>query len=56
MIPFLDRARNEAVESRTPLLFLDEFDSFPSKNYPLLLPLMWDGRLSLGNVSFRSER
>ncbi len=43
----LDDVRNAKVEDRMPLLFLDEFDSAPS-NYGLLLPLLWDGELSLG--------
>jgi hypothetical protein len=47
LIPPLDAARNLKVEDRIPLLFLDEFDSAPS-NIPLLLPLLWDGELNLG--------
>ena len=43
----LDEARNAKVEDQNPLLFLDEFDSSPA-NYGLLLPLLWDGALSLG--------
>jgi hypothetical protein len=47
LIPPLDAARNFKVEDRLPLLFLDEFDVHEN-NYPLLLPLLWDGQLTLG--------
>jgi hypothetical protein len=47
MIPPLDAARNMKVEDRIPLLFLDEFDSV-STNVPLLLPLLWDGEVTIG--------
>jgi len=47
LIPPLDAARNLKVEDRIPLLFLDEFDSRPS-NISLLLPLLWDGELNIG--------
>ena len=47
LIPPLDAARNAKVEDQVPLLFLDEFDSRPS-NIPLLLPMLWDGELTLG--------
>src|ERR1051325_5775628 len=47
LIPPLDAARNLKVEDRIPLLFLDEFDSAPG-NISLLLPLLWDGELNLG--------
>jgi len=47
LIPALDAARNEKVEDKLPLLFLDEFDVAPA-NYPLLLPLLWDGQLTVG--------
>jgi hypothetical protein len=43
----LDEARNAKVEDKLPLLFLDEFDT-TDKHYALLLPLLWDGTLSLG--------
>ncbi|HOO89887.1 MAG TPA: hypothetical protein PLA74_03605 [Syntrophales bacterium] len=43
----LDEARNAKVEDELPLLFFDEFDS-SVENYGLLLPLLWDGSLSLG--------
>lgn len=36
-------------KKRLPLLFIDEFDSFPEKNYPLLLPLLWDGVLHMND-------
>lgn len=47
LIAPLDAARNLKVEDRLPLLFLDEFDSSQG-NYALLLPLLWDGAISLG--------
>jgi hypothetical protein len=47
LIPPLDAARNLKVEDRIPLLFLDEFDS-SEENYALLLPLLWDGELNIG--------
>lgn len=47
LIPPLDAARNLKVQDRLPLLFLDEFDSKPG-NAALLLPLLWDGELNLG--------
>lgn len=43
----LDDVRNTKVDDKVPLLFLDEFDATPS-NYALLLPLLWDGALSIG--------
>lgn len=47
MIPPLDAARNLKVEDRIPLLFLDEFDSSPG-HVPMLLPLLWDGDVTIG--------
>lgn len=47
MIPALDAARNLKVEDRIPLLFLDEFDSSPA-HVPMLLPLLWDGDVTIG--------
>lgn len=47
LIPPLDEARNLKVQDTIPLLFLDEFDADES-NTALLLPLLWDGELSLG--------
>jgi hypothetical protein len=47
LIPPLDAARNLKVDDKIPLLFLDEFDS-RAENLPLLLPLLWDGGLTLG--------
>jgi hypothetical protein len=40
----LDECRNHKVQDRLPILFLDEFDS-KAQNYPLLLPLLWDGEI-----------
>jgi hypothetical protein len=47
LIPALDAARNLKVQDQVPLLFLDEFDCRPA-NSALLLPLLWDGELNLG--------
>ena len=47
LIPPLEAARNLKVTDRIPLLFLDEFDAQPA-HYPLLLPLLWDGQLTVG--------
>jgi hypothetical protein len=47
MIPPLDATRNLKVEDQIPLLFLDEFDSSPSF-IPMLLPLLWDGEVTIG--------
>jgi predicted AAA+ superfamily ATPase len=44
----IDELRNLKVNDRFPLLFLDEFDSDPSR-YPALLPLLWDGELQIGH-------
>jgi len=44
----LDAVRNIKVNDKLPLLFLDEFDCQLS-NYPLLLPLLWDGELQVGH-------
>ena len=52
LVPPLDAARNLKVEDRVPLLFLDEFDSSP-QNFALLLPLLWDGSLNLGQRDLR---
>ena len=52
LITPLDAARNLKVEDRLPLLFFDEFDSSPS-NFALLLPLLWDGSLNVGQRDLR---
>ncbi|OHB62268.1 MAG: hypothetical protein A2Y76_05360 [Planctomycetes bacterium RBG_13_60_9] len=44
----LEAVRNLKVNDKLPLLFLDEFDSC-ERNYPPLLPLMWDGTLQVGH-------
>lgn len=44
----IDELRNLKVNDRFPLLFLDEFDSDPSR-YSALLPLLWDGELQIGH-------
>jgi hypothetical protein len=51
----LDEARNAKVDDRVPLLFLDEFDSADS-NFALLLPLLWDGELSVGQRTLKLGR
>ncbi|HEY1600944.1 MAG TPA: AAA family ATPase [Pirellulales bacterium] len=51
----LDAARNITIEGKLPIVFLDEFDSHDS-NYPLLLPLLWDGELDVGNRELRLGR
>ena len=55
LIPARDAARNMKVDDRIPLLFLDEFDSKPS-NIPLVLPLLWDGELNLGQRDLKLGR
>ena len=44
----VDELRNVKVNDGFPLLFLDEFDSDPSR-YPSLLPLLWEGELHIGH-------
>lgn len=44
----VDELRNVKVNDRFPLLFLDEFDSDPSR-YATLLPLLWEGELHIGH-------
>lgn len=44
----IDELRNLKVNDRFPLLFLDEFDSDPTR-YAALLPLLWDGELQVGH-------
>ena len=48
----LDEARNTKVEDKLPLLFLDEFDASPS-NFGLLLPLLWDGAVTMRHTDLR---
>jgi hypothetical protein len=48
----LEAVRNIKVVDRIPLLFLDEFDSDKS-NFSTLLPLLWDGELSVGHLRLR---
>ena len=43
----LEAVRNQKVLDQLPILFLDEFDS-DETNYPLLLPLLWDGEMHVG--------
>ena len=52
MVPPLDASRNLKVEDSIPLLFLDEFDSAPT-NVPLLLPLLWDGEVTIGRKALK---
>lgn len=44
----IDLLRNVKVNDGFPLLFLDEFDSDPSR-YATLLPLLWDGEMHIGH-------
>jgi hypothetical protein len=44
----VDELRNLKVNDQRALLFLDEFDSDPSR-YATLLPLLWDGELQVGH-------
>jgi hypothetical protein len=55
LIKPLDDARNAKVEDKIPLLFLDEFDASPA-NFGLLLPLLWDGALSLGQRDLKLSK
>ena len=55
LTPAIDRVRNLKVEDKLPLLFLDEFDS-NQNNIPLLLPLLWDGELSVGQRDLKLGR
>jgi hypothetical protein len=48
----VDELRNLKVNDRFPLLFLDEFDSDPSR-YAGLLPLLWEGALHVGHRDLR---
>jgi hypothetical protein len=48
LIQPLEAVRNLKVVDRLPMLFLDEFDIGPA-GYSLLLPLLWDGELHVGN-------
>ena len=48
----LDAVRNLKVQDRLPILFLDEFDSEPER-YPLLLPLLWDGELTVAHRNLK---
>ena len=48
----LEEVRNIKVVDKIPLLFLDEFDS-NENNYSLLLPLLWDGALGVGQRRLR---
>jgi hypothetical protein len=48
----LDAVRNLKVQDTLPILFLDEFDSDKSR-VPLLLPLLWDGELSVAHRNLK---
>jgi DNA replication protein DnaC len=47
LIQPIEAVRNIKVVDKIPLLFLDEFDSHQD-NYSLLLPLLWDGEVNVG--------
>jgi hypothetical protein len=44
----IEAVRNLKIQDKLPILFIDEFDS-DEKNYPFLLPLLWDGEIQLTN-------
>ena len=51
----LEYARNSKIDGNLPLLFLDEFDT-NEKNYGVLLPLLWDGELTVASHVLRLGR
>ena len=55
LIQPLDAVRNLKVLDKTPILFLDEFDSDSSK-YALLLPLLWDGEIHVGHRDLKTGK
>jgi hypothetical protein len=55
LIQPLDAVRNLKVLDKTPILFLDEFDSDPDK-YALLLPLLWDGEIHVGHRDLKTGK
>lgn len=48
LVSVLNECRNIIVKRKMPLVFLDEFDA-DKKNYGMLLPLLWDGKLDFEN-------
>jgi hypothetical protein len=52
LVPALDAVRNMKVNDQLPLLFLDEFDA-RSENFAVLLPLLWEGQLTVGQHDLR---
>jgi hypothetical protein len=55
LIQPLDAVRNLKVIDKTPVLFLDEFDTNPA-HYALLLPLLWDGELHVGHRDLKTGK
>lgn len=55
LIHAIDEARNIKIRDRLPIIFFDEFDTDRSK-LPLLLPLLWDGRINIGSRDLRIGR
>jgi hypothetical protein len=55
LIQPLDAVRNLKVIDKTPILFLDEFDS-DEANFALLLPLLWDGELHIGHRDLKTGK
>jgi hypothetical protein len=55
LIQPLDAVRNLKVLDKTPILFLDEFDSDSTK-YALLLPLLWDGEVHVGHRDLKTGK
>lgn len=51
----IDAVRDLKVSDRLPLLFLDEFDS-RDENFALLLPLLWDGEIGIGQRVLQTGR
>lgn len=52
LIQPIESVRNLKVQDKLPILFIDEFDS-DKTNYPILLPLLWDGEVQLGNRNLK---
>ena len=51
----LDEARNVKADNGVPLIFFDEIDSAPG-NFSLLLPLLWDGVLTVEGRDLRLNK
>ena len=51
----IDAVRDIKVSDQLPLLFLDEFDS-KDDNFAALLPLLWDGEVTVGSRLLQSGK